>query len=53
MMLWVLIGKDNRKYISIQIPLQNEKEQKNLGNYCMEYLNVAITKLRSIWFILE
>lgn len=49
----VLIGKDDSEHISIHIPLQNEEEQKNLENYCMEYLNIDITKLKSIWFIPE
>ena len=49
----VLIGKDDSEHISIHIPLQNEKEQKNLENYCNEYLNTDITKLKSIWFIPE
>ena len=49
----VLIGKDDSEHISIHIPLQNEEEQKNLENYCMEYLNIDISKLKSIWFIPE
>lgn len=49
----ILIGKDDSEHISIHIPLQNEEEQKNLENYCKEYLNIDITKLKSIWFIPE
>lgn len=49
----VLIGKDDSEHISIQIPLQNKEEQKYLENYCMEYLNTDITKLKRVWFIPE
>ncbi len=49
----VLIGKNDKEVIKIQIPLQNKEEQKNLESYCMKYLNTDITKLKSIWFIPE
>ena len=37
--------------IKIQIPLQYEKEQEELENYCKKYLNTDITKLKTRFFI--
>ncbi|QOG11164.1 hypothetical protein [Arcobacter sp. FWKO B] len=49
----VLIGKNDKEVIKIQIPLQDEEEQKNLEAYCKEYLNTDINQLKRLWFIPE
>lgn len=45
----VIIGKDDKQMIKIQLPLENKQEQ--LENYCKEYLNTDITKLETRFFI--
>ncbi|QOG11163.1 hypothetical protein [Arcobacter sp. FWKO B] len=49
----ILIGKNENEFIKIQIPLQDEEEQKNLEAYCKEYLNTDINQLERLWFIPE
>ncbi len=47
----VIIGKNDKQMMKIQIPLENEEEQKQLEEYCKKYLNTDITKLKTRFFI--
>ena len=47
----VIIGKNDKQMIKIQLPLENQDEQEQLINYCKEYLNTDITKLETRFFI--
>lgn len=47
----VIIGKNDKQMIKIQLPLENQDEQEQLNNYCKEYLNTDITKLETRFFI--
>ena len=47
----IIIGKNDKQMIKIQLPLENQEEQEQLENYCKEYLNTDITKLETRFFI--
>ena len=49
----VLIGNNDKEVIKIQIPLQDEEEQKKLEVYFKEYLNTDINQLPRLWFVPE
>lgn len=49
----IMIGKNDKEFIAIQLPLKNTEEQNNLEDYCKKYLNTDITKLPRLWFIPE
>lgn len=49
----VIIGKNDKEVIKIQIPLQDEEEQKKLEVYFKEYLNTDIKQLPRLWFVPE
>lgn len=49
--LLVIVGKNDKQVIWVQLPLQNKEEQKKLENYCKKYLGRDITSLKTKFFI--
>ena len=49
--LLVIIRKNDKQVIWVQLPLKDKEKQKELENYCKKYLNTDITTLKTRFFI--
>ncbi len=47
----VIIGKNDKQFILVQLPLSNKNTQNELENYCKRYLDTDITTLKTKFFI--